>query len=152
MHRILLTLAIMCAVVVRGDGQVIRNPKPPFTVQDVERGMRLAKLSFDLRNQMSSFANAEEPFKIAGNLYFVGVGNGESYLLMANSRYGIVKVPTAQFASAPAITAQVDKAGTFEPVASMTGVEQLDLLDTTQSATIVRAQDGSRSLNVTPLP
>jgi hypothetical protein len=78
--------------------------------------------------------------------------NGESYLLMANSRFGVVKVPTAQFATAPAITAKVDTAGTFERVAAMTGVEQLDLVDATRSATIVRADDRTLRLNVATLP
>src|SRR5262245_15468846 len=109
MQRILLTLAIICAVVVRGDGQVIRNPKPPFTAQDVENGMRLAKLSFDLRNQMTSFANAEEPFKIAGNLYFVGVGNGESYLL--TSPQGHILMGTAFGRSGPGVASNIEKLG-----------------------------------------
>ena len=77
---------------------------------------------------------------------------GQNYLLMANSRFGIVKVPTAQFNTAPAITAKVETAGTFEPVASMTGVEQLDLLDAQRSVTIARAENGARSLAVTTLP
>jgi len=77
---------------------------------------------------------------------------GQNFLLMANSRYGVIKVPTAQFATAPDITAKVETAGTFEPVAAMTGIEQLDLLDAQRSAAIARAQDGSRSLAVTALP
>jgi hypothetical protein len=78
---------------------------------------------------------------------------GQSYLLLANSRHGILKVPTAQFASAPAITARVaGTAGTFEPVPAMTGVEQLDLLDGDRAVTVARAQDGSRSLAAVPLP
>lgn len=77
---------------------------------------------------------------------------GQNFLLMANSRHGVIKVPTAQFATAPAITAKVDTAGTFEPVASMPGVEQLDLLDADRSVTISRSQDGSRSLTAAALP
>src|SRR6185295_2790948 len=33
---------------------------------------------------------------------------GQNFLLMANSRHGVIKVPTAQFATAPAITSKVD--------------------------------------------
>ena len=76
---------------------------------------------------------------------------GQSFLLMANSRYGVVKVPTAQFSTAPAITAKVNTAGTCEPVSAMTGVEQLDLLDGQRSVTIA-LQDGARRLAVTALP
>jgi len=78
---------------------------------------------------------------------------GQDFLLMANSRHGIVKVPTAQFATLPAITAKVDTAGAFEKVASMPGVVQLDLLDAQRSVSIAQAQpNGPRDLNVTALP
>lgn len=77
---------------------------------------------------------------------------GQNFLLMANSRHGIVKVPTAQFATAPAITAHVDTAGTFEKIESMAGVEQLDVLDAQRAITIAKAQDGTRALAVTALP
>jgi hypothetical protein len=78
---------------------------------------------------------------------------GQNYLLLANSRHGILKVPTAQFASTPAITARVaGTAGAFEPVSTMTGVEQLDLLDAERAVTIARGQDGSRSLTAAALP
>jgi len=77
---------------------------------------------------------------------------GQNYFLIANSRHGIIKVPTAQFATAPAITSHVDTAGTFEPVPSMAGVEQLDLLDAQHAVFIARAQDGSRGLATSVLP
>ena len=78
---------------------------------------------------------------------------GADFLLMANTRHGIVKVPTAQFATLPALTAKVDTAGAFEPIASMPGVVQLDLLDAQRSVSLVQAQpNGPRDLNVTPLP
>lgn len=91
----------------------------------------------------------------AGNqpIDMVSYARGDAhFLLMANSRYGVVKVPTTQFATAPAITAKIDTAGTFEPVPAMTGVEQLDLLDAGHSVTIARASNGARSLLVTALP
>ena len=78
---------------------------------------------------------------------------GQDFLLMANSRHGIVKVPTAQFATLPAITAKVDTAGSFEKIASMPGVVQLDLLDAQRSVSIAQAEpNGPRDLNVTALP
>jgi hypothetical protein len=78
---------------------------------------------------------------------------GQTFLLMANSRHGILKVPTAQFAAAPAITERVGgTAGEFERVASMAGVEQLDLLDGERVVTIARGGDGSRGLSAAPLP
>ena len=77
---------------------------------------------------------------------------GQGYLLMANSRYGIVKVPTAQFATAPAITAKINTAGTWEPIAAWTGVVQLDQLDATNAVYITRAADGVTNLATGILP
>ena len=78
---------------------------------------------------------------------------GRDYLLMANSRYGVLKIPTAQFASAPAISSRIGGTqGTFEPVAALTGVEQLDLLDAQRSIVLARASDGSRNLSAVALP
>lgn len=91
----------------------------------------------------------------AGNQPIDMVGytkGGQGYVLMANSRHGVVKVPTAQFASAPAITSKIDTAGSFERVEAMPGVEQLDLLDAQRVITIARASSGTRSLAVNPLP
>jgi hypothetical protein len=77
---------------------------------------------------------------------------GQNYLLLANSKYGIVKVPTGQLAGLPTITTQMDTAGSFEPVPAMTNVEQLDLLDATHAATITHGQNGGKSLQTTDLP
>ena len=56
-------------------------PKPPFTAKDAAEGKRLADLSLDLREQITRAKGPADPFKIMGNLYFVGVNNGEVYLL-----------------------------------------------------------------------
>ena len=78
---------------------------------------------------------------------------GRDYLLMANTRYGVLKIPAAQFASAPAITSRIGGTqGTFEPVAALPGVEQLDLLDAQRSIVLARASDGSRNLSAVALP
>ena len=74
---------------------------------------------------------------------------GQEFLLMSNSRRGVMKIPTAGFASAQPITAPVPDgtAGVpFETIASMTGVEQLDLLDAGRS--VVIAQRGRRAVAV----
>ena len=78
---------------------------------------------------------------------------GRDFLLMSNTRRGVMKIPTEQFASAPAITARVsDKGGVgYETVAAMTGVEQLDLLNDTQSLVLARA-NGALNLATVALP
>jgi len=78
--------------------------------------------------------------------------NGQDFLLMANSKHGIVKVPTAQFATLPAITAKVDTAGSFEAIAAMPDVVQLDLLDAQRSVSIAGKANEPKNLNVTALP
>lgn len=80
---------------------------------------------------------------------------GQQYLLMSNSRRGVMKIPTAAFATADHIGAPVpeETAGVpFETVAAMTGIEQLDLLDASQSLVIARADDGTQSLSAVALP
>ena len=78
---------------------------------------------------------------------------GQDFLLMSNTSRGVMKIPTSQLASAEPITQRIGGTkGTFETVASMTGVEQLDLLDATRSVVITRHQDGSRHLTAVVLP
>ncbi len=78
---------------------------------------------------------------------------GRDYLLMANTRHGVLKIPTSQFSSAPAITSRIGGTqGTFEHVAALSGIEQLDLLDAQRSIVLARASDGSRNLSAVALP
>lgn len=57
-----------------------QTPKPPYTVKDLELGKQLATTSAEVRAQMKGHQPAE-PFKIIGNLYFVGISSGECFLL-----------------------------------------------------------------------
>ena len=75
---IIFALCALAAVVLAQNAIV---PKPPFTAKDAERGMALYKAQWKARNEVSDFVAPLEPFKIAGNLYFVGIGNGDAYLL-----------------------------------------------------------------------
>jgi hypothetical protein len=80
--------------------------------------------------------------------------SGQDFILMSNSRHGVLKIATAPFGSAEAITARVGgTAGVpFERVAALTGVEQLDLLDAERTIVIARGADGSRNLSAVILP
>ena len=65
--------------------------------------------------------------------------DGQEFLLIANTSRGIMKVPTGTFAAAPAITAPVESETggvPYDRITSMTGVQQLDLLDATRSIVI----------------
>jgi len=57
------------------------EPKAPFTAEEAARGAKIAEESLRIRKQITNMKTLAEPFKIMGNLYFVGVANGESYLL-----------------------------------------------------------------------
>jgi hypothetical protein len=79
--------------------------------------------------------------------------DGQDYLLLANTRHGVMKIPTSSFATAQPITSRVaGTAGAFERIASMTGVEQLDLLDAQRTIVIARGADGARNLTAIVLP
>jgi metallo-beta-lactamase class B len=56
-------------------------PYAPFTAKQAELGKELAAKSLEVRKQITNGTGPAEPFKIAGNLYFVGNANGEVFLL-----------------------------------------------------------------------
>ena len=75
--------------------------------------------------------------------------NGKEFLLMSNTSRGVMKIPTADFATAAPITAPVtaETGGVpYEKITAMTGIQQLDLLDATHSVVIATANAG---LNLT---
>jgi hypothetical protein len=81
--------------------------------------------------------------------------DGKDFLLMSNTDRGVMKIPTATFGTEAPITAPVPTgtAGVkYETIASMTGIEQLDLLDATRTIVIARGADGVRSLQIVVLP
>lgn len=56
-------------------------PYAPFTAKQAELGKELAAKSLEVRKQITNGTGPAEPFKIMGNLYFVGNANGEVFLL-----------------------------------------------------------------------
>jgi len=98
---------------------------------------------------IAEFGNGNQPLDMV--LYRK---DGQDFILMSNSRRGVMKIPTAPFASAQPITTPVKGTGgvPFETIASMTGIEQLDLLDATRSIVIARSADGRRNLSAVVLP
>ncbi len=79
---------------------------------------------------------------------------GSEFLLMANTSRGVMKIPTNTFATEPAITEPVKgTAGVkYETVASMTGVQQLDMLDAARAIVLARTAAGTLALQTVPLP
>jgi hypothetical protein len=80
--------------------------------------------------------------------------NGADFLLMSNTSHGVMKIPTKGFATAAPITQPVTTATggvPFETVATMRGIEQMELLDAQNAIVIARAASGVH-LQVVPLP
>jgi hypothetical protein len=118
------------------------TPLVKFPVGSLRQGEKL------LGTTMLELGSGNQPIDIV--LY---QKEGHDYLLMANTRHGVMKIPTAQFASAQAITSRVGGTqGSFERIAALQGVEQLDLLDAQRSIILARASDGSRNLSAVVLP
>jgi hypothetical protein len=80
--------------------------------------------------------------------------DGKTYLLMANSSRGVMKIGADQVDKAESIAEPVpDKKGlSYETVAGLTGVDQLDRFDANHVVVLRRAEDGSLTLESLPLP
>ena len=80
--------------------------------------------------------------------------DGKTYLLMANSSRGVMKINTENIDKAESIVAPVqDKKGlTYETITGWSGVDQLDRLDAKNAIVIRRIEGGSMVLESLPLP
>lgn len=79
--------------------------------------------------------------------------DGGEYLLMSNTSRGVMKIPTKDFATQAGITTPIKgTAGIgYETIASMTGIQQLDLLDADHSIVVAKTPAGL-SLQTVALP
>jgi hypothetical protein len=80
--------------------------------------------------------------------------DGKDYLLSANSKHGLIKIPTADFATAASISARVSgTAGPkYDQIAEFkTDVTKLDKLDDGRAVLLVKA-GGGLNLKTIPLP
>ena len=80
-QKVFWTGLVVCAAGAMLVAQTAIAPKPPFTAAQAEHGKQIAAKSLEIRAQITNMRDPAEPFKIMGNLYFVGVANGEVYLL-----------------------------------------------------------------------
>jgi hypothetical protein len=88
---------------------------------------------------IAEFGNRNRPLDM-----IVYTKNGQDFILMSNNQRGVMKVPTAPFSKAEGLNKPVpDTAGVpFETVASMKGVQQLDLLDSSRAMLLVQGTGG----------
>ncbi len=79
--------------------------------------------------------------------------DGKDYLLSANSRHGILKIPTTDFASAAPITERTGPAGIkAEKIEELKDVVQLDKLDDARLIVLARTAGGGFDLKTVPPP
>jgi hypothetical protein len=81
--------------------------------------------------------------------------DGKEFLLMSNNSRGVMKISTERFGNAEGITKPVttEKGGIgYETITTMTGIEQLDLLDETHSLVLARSDRGALNLEPVALP
>jgi len=80
--------------------------------------------------------------------------DGKNFLLMANSSRGMMKITTEAIDSTPSIESKIsDKAGlTYETIADMKDVVQLDKLNDTNAVVLIQNQDGKQDLKTVALP
>ena len=84
---------------------------------------------------------------------FVYSKDGKDYLLMSNTRRGVMKIPTDGFATASPITTRIGgTAGVpFETIATLTGIQQMELLDARRTV-VIASENGALNMRAVPLP
>jgi len=101
-----LSVCISCVAL---QAQTQHAPYAPFTAKQAELGKELAAKSLEVRKQITDGAGPAEPFKIMGNLYFVGVANGEVFLL--TSLQGHILMGAGSASSAEAVQKNIESMG-----------------------------------------
>jgi len=84
-------------------------PYAPFTAKQAELGKELAAKSLEVRKQITNGTGPAEPFKIMGNLYFVGNANGEVFLL--TSPQGHIMMGAGSVNSTEAVQKNIESMG-----------------------------------------
>lgn len=82
--------------------------------------------------------------------------DGKDYLLLANSRRGVMKIGTENMGKSESIVAPVKdikhEGMSFETLADWKGIQQLDLLDPVHAIVVAKTDGGALNLEVRALP
>ncbi|MFT5093190.1 MAG: hypothetical protein ACI93T_002015 [Porticoccaceae bacterium] len=80
--------------------------------------------------------------------------DGKDFLLMANSARGVMKISTEDIATNKGLSEKVSgTAGqTYDTIASLQGVVQLDKLNSTSAVVLIQAESGAMQLKTVDLP
>ena len=120
--------------------------KFPIAALDPDRNAPGSKIQ---GTTIAEFGNRNRPIDM-----IVYEKDGQDYILLSNNQRGVMKVPTAPFGAADAIAEAIpDTAGvSFETIASLEGVQQLDKLDAQHAMLLVAAAGGGLNLESAALP
>ena len=124
---------------------VLRKITATLAVQDVDEAVADLKAGAKVKGTtIAELGNGNKPLDM-----IVYTKDGKDYLLMANSKHGVLKIPTTEFATAAPITAKTGVAGVkAETVKELVDVVQLDKLDDTHAILLYKNGD----LKTVPLP
>jgi hypothetical protein len=119
------------------------TPLVQFPISDLKPGAKLRGKT------IAELGNRNRPLDM-----IVYEKDGKTYLLMANSSRGVMKITTDNIDKAESITERVaDKKGlTYETIASWTGVDHLDRFDANHVIVLRRSDGGSLNIESLPLP
>jgi hypothetical protein len=119
------------------------TPLVRFPVSDLKAGAKVKGTT------VAELGNRNRPLDII--IYQSG---GKDVALMANSSRGVMKIDLTGVTKAPGITQKInDKAGTpYQTIDALKGVTDLDRLDKTHAALLVKAENGPVNLVTIPLP
>lgn len=121
------------------------TPLVKFPVDNLEPGAKVVGTT------IAELGNRNRPIDMV-----VYEKNGKDYLLMSNTSRGVMKIPTENFETQAGLTDPVSGGGTagvtYETIAQMTGIEQLDLLDDQHVVVIARNDAGQANLEAVALP
>lgn len=109
------------------------TPLVRFPVTDLKPGAKV------MGTTIAELGAGNQPIDMV--LYKKG---GKEFVLMANTRHGVLKIGTEQFATAPGLTTKIDTTAGVpaEKITTVTGVVQLSLLDATHSVMLMKTATG----------
>jgi hypothetical protein len=121
------------------------TPLVQFPVNELKPGAKI------MGKTIAELGNRNRPLDM-----IVYQRDGKTYLLMANSSRGVMKITTDKIEAAEKIEAPVPdgakKGLVYETIESWSGVDQLDRFDGKHAVVVRRAEGGSLNLETLPLP
>jgi len=118
------------------------TPLVRFPVSDLKPGEKVKGTT------IAELGNGNKPLDM-----IVYTKDKVEYLLIANSKRGVMKLPTEGVGTAAGIVKQTGVAGPkYETIKELVGVMHLDRLDADRALILVQAEDKSFALKSIPLP